>query len=110
MQEKKSKKTQKLGRRNTYTPTGAAPARSNCDLPLKVLMGRNGVADLKTLPSNSKEQKLQPAGEHKAESLVYVINKNGNPLMPCKPAKARHLLKEGKAKVANHNPFAIQLA
>ncbi|MBC8235124.1 HNH endonuclease [bacterium] len=40
---------------------------------------------------------------------VYVINKNGNPLMPCKPAKARHLLRDGKAKVVKRKPFTIQL-
>jgi len=40
---------------------------------------------------------------------VYVRNKNGNPLMPCKPAKARHLLRDGKAKVIQRNPFTIQL-
>ena len=41
--------------------------------------------------------------------LVYVVNKNGNPLMPCKPAKARKLLRDGKAKVINRSPFTIQL-
>jgi len=40
---------------------------------------------------------------------VYVINKNGKPLMPCKPAKARKLLRDKKAKVVNHCPFTIQL-
>ena len=40
---------------------------------------------------------------------VYVINKNGNPLMPCKPAKARHLLRDGKAKVIKRKPFTIRL-
>ena len=40
---------------------------------------------------------------------VYVRNKNGNPLMPCKPAKARKLLRDGKAKVVNRCPFTIQL-
>ncbi|MBL0710801.1 MAG: RRXRR domain-containing protein, partial [Colwellia sp.] len=29
--------------------------------------------------------------------FVYVLNKKGEPLMPCKPAIARLLLKEGKA-------------
>lgn len=29
--------------------------------------------------------------------------------MPCKPQKARKLLKEGKAKVVKHEPFTIQL-
>jgi len=41
--------------------------------------------------------------------LVYVINKNGNPLMPCKPAKARKLLHDGRAKIVNRCPFTIQL-
>lgn len=40
---------------------------------------------------------------------VYVINKNGNPLMPCTPAKAKHLLKAGKAKCIKRIPFTIKL-
>ena len=40
---------------------------------------------------------------------VYVINKNGKPLMPCKPAKARKLLRNKKAKVVNLSPFTIKL-
>ena len=42
-------------------------------------------------------------------TLVYVLNKNKKPLMPCKPAKARNLLKNKKAKVINRKPFTIQL-
>ena len=41
--------------------------------------------------------------------LVYVLNKHGEPLMPCKPRKARILLKENKVKVVNQTPFTIQL-
>ena len=41
--------------------------------------------------------------------FVYVINKNGQPLMPCKPQKARKLLKENKATVVKYEPFTIQL-
>ena len=41
--------------------------------------------------------------------LVYVLNKNEKPLMPCSPRKARILLKEGKAKVIRREPFTIQL-
>lgn len=41
--------------------------------------------------------------------MVYVINKNGNPLMPCKETKARHLLRDKKAKVVKKIPFTIQL-
>jgi hypothetical protein len=41
--------------------------------------------------------------------LVYVINQHGKPLMPCKPQKARKLLKAGSAKVVKRSPFTIQL-
>jgi len=41
--------------------------------------------------------------------LVYVLNKNKKPLMPCKPAKARKLLKNNKAIVIQRKPFTIQL-
>lgn len=41
--------------------------------------------------------------------FVYVLNKHGKPLMPCKPRKARILLKKKKAKVVNRTPFTIQL-
>jgi RRXRR protein/HNH endonuclease len=41
---------------------------------------------------------------------VYVISKEGNPLMPCSPCKAKKLLKAQKAKVIQLYPFAIQLA
>ncbi|MEZ0535981.1 RNA-guided endonuclease IscB [Caldicellulosiruptoraceae bacterium PP1] len=41
--------------------------------------------------------------------IVFVLNKHGKPLMPCKPSKARKLLKQGKAKVVKKEPFTIQL-
>ena len=41
--------------------------------------------------------------------LVYVINKHGKPLMPCKPRKARILLKNNRAKILKYEPFTIQL-
>lgn len=41
--------------------------------------------------------------------MVYVLNIHGKPLMPCKPTKARHLLRDGKAKVVKRTPFTIQL-
>lgn len=42
-------------------------------------------------------------------SVVYVISKSGKPLMPCKPARAKHLLRDGEAKVIKMEPFTIQL-
>lgn len=41
--------------------------------------------------------------------LAFVINKNGEILMPCYPRKARQLLNSGKAKIIKYNPFTIQL-
>lgn len=42
--------------------------------------------------------------------MVYVLNKDGHPLMPTsRHGKVRHLLKEGKAKVIKRCPFTIQL-
>ncbi len=45
----------------------------------------------------------------KNELKVYVINKHGKPLMPCKPQKAKKLLKQGKAKVVSRLPYTIKL-
>lgn len=41
--------------------------------------------------------------------MVYVISIEGKPLMPCKPAIARLLLKQGKAKCIKRTPFIIKL-
>ena len=41
--------------------------------------------------------------------LVYVLSKDGKPLMPTNSAKARLMLKQGKAKVVKRTPFTIRL-
>lgn len=42
--------------------------------------------------------------------MVYVLNKEGNPLMPTERyGKVRRLLKSGQARVAKRTPFTIQL-
>lgn len=40
---------------------------------------------------------------------VFVKNMRGEPLMPCKPQKARKLLIAKKAKIISYKPFTIQL-
>lgn len=41
--------------------------------------------------------------------MVYVISKDGKPLMPCNNVIARLLLKQGKANVKKREPFTIKL-
>src|SRR6266566_4922277 len=41
--------------------------------------------------------------------FAYIVNRHGQPLMPCSPRKARLLLKAGKAKVIKMVPFTLQL-
>ena len=40
---------------------------------------------------------------------VYVQNRDGKPLMPCKPAKAKHLLRDKRVTVVQLTPFTIRL-
>ena len=40
---------------------------------------------------------------------VFVLDRHGNPVMPCHPARARKLLADGRAVVAHHTPFVIRL-
>lgn len=97
----------KLSKRNTYTPTNASQVGCNCD---RILNREDtlSVSDLKTLDNRSEVNQ----SEHKKQDLrvpVYVLNMRGQPLMPTKAAKAKHLLKMGKAKVVKRTPFTIQL-
>ena len=41
--------------------------------------------------------------------MVYVLNNDGSPLMPCTEAKARHMIGKGEAKVVRRTPFIIRL-
>ncbi|MBY8339875.1 RRXRR domain-containing protein [Streptomyces sp. KC 17012] len=55
-----------------------------------------------------------PAHEHVytggvGAGRVFVLSKEGDPLMPCHPARARELLGKGRAVVARYVPFTIRL-
>ncbi len=41
--------------------------------------------------------------------FVYVLNQHGKPMMPCRPQRARKLLRGGKARIVRRTPFTIQL-
>lgn len=51
------------------------------------------------------------AGEEAREChpYVFVLDKNGHPLQPTSPARARKLLNKGRAVVHRHTPFVIRL-
>ncbi|MFP3868991.1 MAG: RNA-guided endonuclease IscB [Desulfobacteraceae bacterium] len=50
-----------------------------------------------------------PAQAENGVSRVFVLAKGGAPLMPCHPARARKLLKAGRARVVKVIPFTIRL-
>src|SRR5712691_5518308 len=62
-----------------------------------------------TTSLNSREEQSTPAGGFINTMHVYVRNQDGTPLMPCTPAKARKLLRAGRARIAARCPFTIQL-
>lgn len=97
---------QKLEKRNTYTPWDASQVPCNCDPSLN-REETLSVTDLKT-SSNNPEVNL-PVHSRGLEPLIYVLNLNNEPIMPCKAAKARKLLKAGKAVVVKFKPFTIKL-
>jgi hypothetical protein len=41
--------------------------------------------------------------------MVFVLSKNKKPLMPCHPARAREMLRKGKAIIHKIHPFTIRL-
>lgn len=89
-------------------PTDASQVCSSASDPLN----REATLSVarKILVNNSDDENLRlPVGGPKADTLVYVRNKDGSPLMPCSPAKARHLLREGKAIILMCEPPVIQL-
>ena len=88
------------------TPTDAPQVRGNCDLQLN-REETLSVADSKTSLNNPEVDLSQHTG--RLNVVVYVLSVDGLPLMPCKPAKAKKLLKKEKAKVVKLYPFTIKL-
>ena len=58
---------------------------------------------------NEKGASVQVGNKQKSENNVRVRNMRGKELMPCSNRKARLLLKDGKAKIYQYDPFTIQL-
>jgi len=97
---------QKLSEKLKNTPRNASlvPCSVNSQLNKEETLSVESIV----LTDNNPEVNLSQHAE-RLKVKVYVISKEGNPIMPCSCAKAKHLLKEGKAKVIKRSPFAIQL-
>jgi hypothetical protein len=64
---------------------------------LQAIQNKKGVSALKVEKENQN-------------NVIYVLNKDGQPLMPTsRHGKVKHLLRDGKAKVIRRCPFTIQL-
>jgi len=89
---------------------GCSSSPKLCKPVAKQLGGALSSATGIVLAHNNSEEDLRfPVGGPKAITPVFVLNKDSSPLMPCTPAKARHLLQGGKAEVVSRKPFTIQL-
>ena len=99
---------QKLEQRTKKnTPTDTPQVRGNCGLSLN-REETLSVTDLKTRSNNPEVDLLQNhTGGLKAK--VYVLSITNSRLMPCSSAKARKLLKKGRAKTIKLYPFTIKL-
>lgn len=62
-----------------------------------------------TLTRASAERYVSAIDEKKTTVRVLVLSKTLKPLMPCAPARARKLLRDGKAAVYRRQPFTIVL-
>lgn len=64
--------------------------------------------NVKLANNNPEENHSQRTGRS-IKPFVYVLSKQGKPLMPCSQAKSKRMFKGGKAHVVKRMPFTIQL-
>ena len=110
-------------KKNRQTPS-CHPSGGLSDLQLNKSEGRSRVASSKTLSNSSRESRkpnlhlvekvshngtCSPKHSASKEDFVFVLNKNGQALMPTKSGKARRMLKSGIAKVVSRTPFVIKM-
>jgi len=94
------------------TPTDASQVRSSVNLPLNrdqsLSVVDDPVSEDKLTLNNPEVNRVQQT-ERSLKSKVFVLSKQGNPLMPCTYAKSKRMVEKGAAKVVKRFPFTIQL-
>src|SRR5271169_3773293 len=60
-------------------------------------------------PVRGEEKPAVTTAEKSGVTRAFVLSQDGNPLMPCSNARARILIKKGKAKIDRLFPFTIKL-
>jgi hypothetical protein len=60
-------------------------------------------------PASAGRSPLPQGKEKSGVTRVFVLSKDGTPLMPCHAARARELLAKGRAVVVRRYPFVIRL-
>jgi len=99
---------QKLHIKLKNAPADTPQVRCSASLSLNSPAGRDSAADIVLVRNNAEVDLLQNTGGLK-DIYVFTLNNEGLPLMPCSKAKARKLVKTGKARVVSLNPFTIKL-
>ncbi len=96
--------------RNTPKDTSQVLCSVNSQLNKEeTLSVESGLKNDKLFLNNPDGNQSESNRKQNTSVSVYVLNKRGEPLMPCSPRKAKVLLKQGKAKVVKRSPFTIQL-
>jgi hypothetical protein len=86
-------------------PVGRHPEQAV--LPACEGANRSGDAPLNTPDPVLSRNAPLPCGT--GGQRVFVLDRHGEPLMPCHPARARALLANGRVRVARAMPFTIRL-
>ncbi len=99
------------------THPGVLPQRqalegSSADTPGQARNGTNPNADVQDVreePGHGRRHGRSSGDSQCGVSRGFVLDRRGDPLMPCHPARARIFLKKGRAVVVRLYPFTIRL-
>jgi len=80
-----------------------------CSASVLLNRGESLSATRKVLADNNSEENHSQRTGRSLKPFVYVLSKQGSPLMPCSQAKSKRMLKKGAASVVKRIPFTIQL-